>query len=864
MVAPSRTTPAGDWQPCGDSFYTCQHMYDMSWGKDDPITGHFVAMAPNGGCIASVRDETKTVRVDAAGAKSALRTFTGSGKPLGTYPWDGEPACGIGWTPLDTVAVVDASGAVRVYDPLCTEAAKHFTLGLDVMSDGVSLCHVSEVGIAATTPSGLLYAVASFEEPRPARFPLALPAARAGNGADAPGVPTCLATRRDVEGDLEVLLGVGDAILVVDAQSCEPAACATPGIWGLAIAPLSGLVAARCANGDVLVLQPDLQAPVATLKEPAGVPRGAVMTWCGPDALALGGARGGGRWLLGPFGGVLELSFDGPVVLSPEVDGLRVLAPREHSLVSRVPQAQVDVWGIGSTEPGAILNDARAMYDDHDPAADTMVRMLGPKLPRAVECCVRAALADFHQGRQRFLLRAAAYGKALGPVGVAAELMGSSIRRLRVLNAVRASEVGMALTAAQADALTMDRLCRRLVLQHHHLLALRACEFLGRDLSPVATHWAIARITAGDAMSDQELLAAVLPVLSSVPGAHFSRAAVHAAGLGRRRLAATLLEREPVVREQVGLLLSMGEAAQALDRAMQCHEADLALWVLLRTARMSSLDDVLKLLEGRPQAREVFYAHCRQADPALLRQVPLAIGRSQDLAAVLVGDAMHAQAAASTAPKPPCPPPPAGATQSPEELLERAAGLWAGREREDKDAGLLSRACHEAARLHAAQGALERELGRSGQFVGKPVAATIEALLANGNVKQASALRSEFRVSDAAFAAMQVRALAGAGAWPRLESLAGDRRSPHLQPGRVLDLAMGRGMPEDVATRLIGRLTSVADKAQYLTALGKYEAAAHLAAQAKDSELLSRLRGAVGEGRVGAMIDQLRDRLTMR
>ena len=52
-------------------------------------------------------------------------------------------------------------------------------------------------------------------------------------------------------------------------------------------------------------------------------------------------------------------------------------------------------------------------------------------------------------------------------------------RNLRVLNALRSSDVGLPLTHTQVEALTMPVLVSRLVNSRRHLLALRIAEMLG-------------------------------------------------------------------------------------------------------------------------------------------------------------------------------------------------------------------------------------------------------------------------------------------------------------------------------------------------------------------------------------------------
>lgn len=73
------------------------------------------------------------------------------------------------------------------------------------------------------------------------------------------------------------------------------------------------------------------------------------LCWCGVDAVAL-------RWdslllLVGPYGDWLKRPCEGPVVLVPEVDGLRLLTATTMSLLRRVPDVLIQVR-VGPVIPG--------------------------------------------------------------------------------------------------------------------------------------------------------------------------------------------------------------------------------------------------------------------------------------------------------------------------------------------------------------------------------------------------------------------------------------------------------------------------------------------------------------------------------
>ena len=56
--------------------------------------------------------------------------------------------------------------------------------------------------------------------------------------------------------------------------------------------------------------------------------------------------------MVGPYGDWVRYDMEEPCVLTPEVDGVRILTSQRHELLRRVPDALVDIFRIGSTSPG--------------------------------------------------------------------------------------------------------------------------------------------------------------------------------------------------------------------------------------------------------------------------------------------------------------------------------------------------------------------------------------------------------------------------------------------------------------------------------------------------------------------------------
>ena len=83
-------------------------------------------------------------------------------------------------------------------------------------------------------------------------------------------------------------------------------------------------------------------------------------------------------------------------------------------------------------------------------------------------------------------MQAGCYGRAFCPVGTYPRKRILQIcQSLRILNALRAPDVGMPLTLPQLEALTPLVLVSRLINARRHLLALRIAEMLKMDTDKV-------------------------------------------------------------------------------------------------------------------------------------------------------------------------------------------------------------------------------------------------------------------------------------------------------------------------------------------------------------------------------------------
>lgn len=60
---------------------------------------------------------------------------------------------------------------------------------------------------------------------------------------------------------------------------------------------------------------------------------------------------------------MIRYSFDEPLVLIPECDGVRLLSNSLMEILQRVPDSIVSIFGVGSTAPAALLFEALEHFE---------------------------------------------------------------------------------------------------------------------------------------------------------------------------------------------------------------------------------------------------------------------------------------------------------------------------------------------------------------------------------------------------------------------------------------------------------------------------------------------------------------------
>ncbi|XP_011026233.1 PREDICTED: protein VACUOLELESS1-like isoform X2 [Populus euphratica] len=572
------------------------------------------------------------------------------------------------------------------------------------------------------------------------------------------------------------------------------------------------------------------------------------MAWCGLDSVLL-------YWddvllMVGPSGDSVSYFNDEPVIFIPECDGVRVLSNTSMEFVQRVPDSTVSIFKIGSTSPASLLFDALDHFDRRSAKADENLRLIRSSLPEAVEACIDAAGHEFDVSRQRTLLRAASYGQAFCS-NFKRDHIQEMCKTLRVLNAVRDPEIAIPLSIEQYKLLSAPVLVGRLINAHQHLLALRISEYVGLNQEVVVMHWACAKITASLAIPDAALLEILLDKLKLCKGMSYAAVAAHADRSGRRKLAAMLVDHEPHYSKQVPLLLSIAEEETALVKATESGDTDLVYLVLFHIWQKSSALEFFGTIQARALARDLFIAYARYYKHEFLKDFFLSTGQLQEVALLLWKESWEIGKNSMASKGSPLHGPRL-------KLIEKAHDLFA----ETKEHNFESKAAEEHAKLLRIQHELEVST-KQPIFVDSSISDTIRTCIALGNHRAAMKVKTEFKVSEKRWYWLKVFALATIRDWDALEKFSKEKRPPN--GFRPFVEACIDADEKGEALKYIPKLADPRERAEAYARIGMAKEAADAASQAKDGELLGRLKLSFAQNTAASSIfDTLRDRLSFQ
>ncbi len=545
----------------------------------------------------------------------SVRIHTSSGKQISQVVWDDKrKLVKMGWSNEEQLVCVLEDGQVMLYS-IHGELQGQFSLGTEASNYGVVDACIWGTGVVALTARNHLYA-STLLEPRPKRL--------ADPMLDQP--PVCMVVREpqhSLSGTVEVFLATaagpgGGSILVVDEESCTDQNIANGPFVKMAISADGAYVAAFSQSGSVWVANSDFSKVISEFGTQIKVTPKQIV-WCGSDSVIM-------YWdtlllMVGPSGEWIKYNYEEPLVLVPEIDGCRIISSTKCEFIKMVPKSTLSIFQIGSTAPAAMLYDAMDAFEKRSAKADENIRAIRADLAQAVDDCIDAASHQFDFEMQRRLLRAASFGKCFCDM-YPAENFVEMCKTLRVLNAVRHFEIGLAITIEQYRYLSPQVLIDRLINAHHHLLAYRICLYLGLKADRVLIHWACAKVKPPPmsqlSLTDAAVAETIVEKLSVCPGISYAEIAATAYTAGKPELATMLLDHEPRAAKQVPLLISMKQDERALVKAIASGDTDLVYFVLLHLKKNLATTQFFELVHDKPVARDLLIQYCRAVDLPML------------------------------------------------------------------------------------------------------------------------------------------------------------------------------------------------------------------------------------------------------
>ncbi|CEI87038.1 hypothetical protein RMCBS344292_01458 [Rhizopus microsporus] len=674
-----------------------------------------IAGAQYGGPIAMIRDDRKVLLLQKQQPiKPTIYMYTSAGKLIEQIQWDRGKIVGLGWTEQEQLVVVTEDGSVRLYT--LHGQFSQFSLGKEAKDDGIIDCQIWGGGLVAMTSKYQLISVTNFLEPQPK--PLA-----DIRLDEPPHSWTIVPPQFTLSRHVEVLIATGSTILVVDSNEATDEHLTQGPFTKMAVSPNGKFLALFTADGKLWVVSTDFQKNMSEYSTKSRIPP-QQLVWCGTDAVVL-------YWdhivlIVGPYGDWIKYSYEDPIYLVSEIDGVRIMSNDKCELLQKVPDSTEKIFKIGSTDPPAMLYDALDHYET--------------ELVDAVDSCIEAAGFEFQHYYQRTLLKAASFGKCFLENYNANNFVDMA-QTIRVLNAVRYYDIGIPLTYTQYKRQGPEVLIDRLVNRNHHLLAVRIAEYLQIRTDKILIHWACEKIKSSTE-DEESICRAIVDKLAKKPGLSYAEIAKTAHDAGQTRLATRLLDYEPRAADQVPLLLSMQEDETALIKAIESGDTDLVYLVIFHLKRKLPLGEFFRVINNKPMACNLLEVYCKEQDTELLKDFYYQDDRRLDSANFMLLEGFNDS-----------------------DILERIKKLKIAAKayNEQREQTFEAKATDEAIKLLQYQLTLEKDTQQS--FTGLSVSETIYKCTTLGQHNKASKVKTDFKVPDKRD-------------WDNLEKLAKSRKSP--------------------------------------------------------------------------------------
>lgn len=301
--------------------------------------------------------------------------------------------------------------------------------------------------------------------------------------------------------------------------------------------------------------------------------------------------------------------FSIPIIKS-EKDGLKIITDNKVEFLARVPQSSIDLLQVGTSHPSSILLDCVDKLQHQSSKADTNITYLKSEgtLQTAISGCLEAVLDEFSPIWQKKILKAVSFGKIYDDNYYNADEYLRTLNTIKVLNQLRAPEIGLFLTYPEVLDAGWPVIIEMLLKRSKHMIAIKVIQLLDlKDVeSMVYVDWCCRKIMNEPDMAQLDLFKIILKKLLSaqrhtmgkiskniIPVADIFQIAHQ---MGRMDLCQLLVDIEPSAIQRVNLLLEIGQVELALIKCFKSVDSDLCRLLLLHLKNTLSLTRFLEIL----------------------------------------------------------------------------------------------------------------------------------------------------------------------------------------------------------------------------------------------------------------------------
>ena len=541
------------------------------------------------------------------------------------------------------------------------------------------------------------------------------------------------------------------------------------------------------------------------------------LSWCSEDAVVLSRGRN-----LKMFVQQHEANYKIPekskgVLLSQEIDGLKIVSSKSIGILRLIPQFYYDVLHPVSLAPGSALYKTYEEYERREPTCEDNLVNNKEALREAVESCINSACFETDVEEQLKLLRAAAFGKDFLHTANSKfdhDSFAEACKYLRVANALKNETFARAITYRQLRFMSEEHLVDILVKYQKFYLADEVCKYLSlsqRLIPRIYIKWACAKIESNE---PEEVLSTVIyKKLKQTKNISYTEIAARAHEISKTNLALNLLRCETSLAKKVPVLIWMDKFELALSEAIRSRDPNLIYLVILRLMK-TNLDDtsIFNMLSKNPVSKPFLISCLKNFYPEKLDAYQITHLSAEQRGLYAISKAYETQKMRKRV-----------------DLLKYAVEFFSGKDAKDKWYEKVTKEQYEFLSSHK-----EEDISSE-----KPINTVLEELFKAGDLEGAEKLRKKYDIPLRRYNLTRLRMVAEKREWDEFERLVAEQsKSKWAIPYFAIVDLMTEHRQNERVIKYVHRLPDVDDQIKIFNLIGAPKAAAEAAKQNKRYNVL--------------------------